>query len=151
MMNAKSMAILDGRDDLKEDGLDEVVFTEVKLLLGDGREEVAVGAEIHDDKDPLGFFKDTVQSDDAWVSRSELVQGNFTTLEFALAGVQAGFREALDGIPGGLLWGRIGVDCKVNDAVCTGTEDRNELNATAVDALAGEVVSGGVDLGHFGG
>lgn len=149
MVDAEFVAILDSRNDLKEDGFDELVLAEVKLLLGDGREEIAVGAEVQDDEDPVGLFEDAVHGDDAWVSRRELVQGDFATLELALARVETFFGEALDGVPGRLLWGRIEVDCKVDHAVCTGTENGKELNTVAVDALASEAVSGVAVLGHF--
>lgn len=129
------MAVFDSFDYLQEDILDERVVAEVCCLLGDLREEVAIGAVRENDVDASRCLDDIVQGDDVRVGRSQGVEGDLAALEPTLPAVEAGLVETLDGV---IL--AVASDGLVDDPVCANADDRDELESSVIDLLAGQVL-----------
>lgn len=129
------MAVFDSFDYLEEDILDERVVAEVCCLFGDLREEVAIGAVRENDVDASRCLDDIVQGDDVRVGRSQGVEGDLAALEPPLPAVQAGLVETLDGVVFA-----VASDGLVDDSVCANADDRDELESSIVDLLAGQVL-----------
>ena len=169
MVNPEAMAVINGVDNLKKDGGDEGVVTEVLGGFGNHGEEITVGTIGENDVDTGGGFDDVVEGNDIVVVGGEDMKGNLPTLERTLSRIETDLVQTLDGVvTAGTAAGRGGpqrggrghgvpvggnVPSEVDDTVGTETEDGNEFEVTVVDAVTDEVLGvgrvGEGRIGHF--
>ena len=157
MEDAHRVAVLDRVDYLQEDFLYQKIVPNIlhdqvtsrlhsskkvthPLTFGDHAEQVAVVAKVHHDVDVLFLLDDLVQRDDVRMPACQLMKGNLSPLEMPLPAVEAGAEETFNSEVDGLRC--VQVDSEVDDAVRAYTEDREELESTAVDGVADEVTAG---------
>ena len=97
MVDAQTVAVVDGVEQLEEDRGDEAVVAEVAMLLGDHPKQVARGDIVEDDVDNRGCLDDPPEGDHVRVRRCAPVEGELAAEEGPLAGIEALVIEALDG------------------------------------------------------
>jgi hypothetical protein len=142
VVNAEGVAILHCVQQLEEDMLDEDVVPEIAAIMEDLCEQITIAGVVHDDVRVVEVLYDPVEGDDVRMDRCELMEGDFTDVEVALAGgLLLGVGEAFDGI--GLGVGGAHVDGTVYYAVATDAEDLDQLEAIVIDEGAERGMDGG--------
>ena len=151
MKDAHRVTVLDSVDNLEENLLDQGVVSEIlqgvsevrqaapcthPLLLCDHAKQIPFVAKVHDDKDVVSLFDNLVQCHDIGVSRSELMQGDLSTLEMPLPRVKSSAKQALDCEVDGFR--RMQVDGEVYDAIGSKTKNREEFQSTIVQGVSDE-------------
>jgi hypothetical protein len=86
MIDTQGVAIFHSIEHLKKDVLDECVVTEIPAVVKNLRKEVVVGGVIHNNISVIEVFHDAMQSYDTGVDGGELVKGDFSDVDLALAG-----------------------------------------------------------------
>ncbi len=125
MVNPNGVAILDGIQNLQESMLGQVIVADEAALLGDIGEQVAFRTEFNHDERAVRTVQDAKQGDHIGVLAGLVVEGNLSSLETSLSGIQSGLGERLHGI------GDVGqdVDGLVDNSIGADSEDRDKFQS----------------------
>lgn len=82
--------------------------------------QVVIGCVVHNNIGTIEIFDDTMECDDAWVGRSNLVKSNLTYVDLPLSGGLLGLgHEAFDSVGSGALG--TNVHCPIHYAISAHT------------------------------
>lgn len=97
MVNANLMGPFDARAELVKNARDEVITANVRLAIGDEREQIARREEIHDEEGVCRSDEGLVESKDGWMGREKRVKGVLALLKFTLTRRQSYVGQNFDG------------------------------------------------------
>lgn len=106
-----------------------------------------IGGVIHNDIGVVVLLHNSVEGNNTWVGRSELVKGDFSNVDLALArGLMTRGDQALHGV-GLRTRGVTSVDCTVDDAISAYAKNLDEFEGVSVnESPKGRVDGGGGGL-----
>jgi hypothetical protein len=124
MVDAQSMAVFHGVQDLHEDSLCQVVLTHILATFSDIEEKISLRAVLKNDIGAVRIVHNLQHGDDVGMRRGEIVQAELPVLESNLPTVQrrpvhVEFAKSLHGISNAGLDINSGVD----NTVGSGTQD----------------------------
>ena len=148
MINTQRVAVFNTIEQLLEGLLDKFIFAEIPAPADLG-EEVTVFTIIHNDVGEIIVLDDAAEGNEVGVSGGEHVETDLMQVQLASAGRsrRIGVVETFHGVGDG--GGGSSVECSINGAITTPTEQLCELQRTAVDAgTGGGRGQGNVSCGH---
>ena len=86
MINTQRVAVFNRIEQLQEDVLDEFILAKIPALVEDLGKEVTVLTIVHNDVCEIFVLDDTMEGDDVWVSRCELVETDLAHVQLASTG-----------------------------------------------------------------
>lgn len=121
VVDPNGVAVLNGIQNLQESMLGQLIIAHKSALFGDVGEQVALGTKFNHDERAVRAVQDAEQRDNIGMLAGLVVQGDLSSLEASLPGIQSGFGESLHGIGDigqdvdGLVDHSIGTDSKNGD------------------------------------
>jgi hypothetical protein len=127
MIDSQGVTVFDSIQELQENPLGQNVVSDKITMLCDVGEEITFRAKFNDDISAVDSMQDFDQVDHIWMCASAVVQGDFSFLESALSCIESDLWKGLDSI-----WDvSKGVDCSVDDTICTNTQDAGKFYSTS--------------------
>ena len=146
MIDTQGMAVFHSIEHLKKDVLDERVVAEIPAVVKNLRKEVVVGGEIHNNISVIEVFHDAMQSYYTGVDGGELVKGDFSDVDLALAGrLVTSCNQAFHGVRLGWI---ANIDCPIDDTVTANTKDLNEFQGVPINESPEGRMDGGRGRGR---
>lgn len=135
VVDPKSMAVLNGIQNLKKDSLGEIILTHILSAFGDVVEQISFRAILHDNVGAVMVIDDFEHRDHVGVCRGRVVQPYLPGLERDLSSVQRSsvgveLAEALHGI----LYTGLDVDGRIDDSVGTRPQYAGQLQGSGQEA-----------------
>jgi len=129
MVNATGMTEIDSVQNLKENGFDQAVISDVLSPLSYVREEVALWAVFKHDIGAIVCVENLDKLNNILVEACAVVKINLSLLESLLARLQANLVQCLDSIGSARRY----VDSSVNNSICAYTQHTSYLQPIAED------------------
>lgn len=136
---------MDSVQELDKGDLDKVGIVVIEAFLRNGREQVAPGAQIHDNVNVQIVAQDLVDGDDVRVDSDLGMESELANLEVIMSGADLMLVKTFDSKIDWLADGGGVIQGAIDHSISTRSQEVHELVATVIDKLTGEVGEGFCD------